>query len=410
MIFFWLSVTFHRTKMLQNITDMVEPITEEYLPTKSTQQITNQPTWLYRRFKFRSALYWDWMETMTQALIVCGPPTLLVLGLVGNILSLLVMLRKAMRKTSVGIYCATLAVVDCLAAQSVLLDQMVRGVTGDAVRLHSWFRGMVFMFVTYFGGHTAAWIIVAISIDRFVSIWFPLQAKSWFTIFRVKVMVAAIVVTFVGFDGFHILFDGMNPILNDTSDLYLGINQEVTQYSNVTWYIIDAAIYIFIPAPVILGLNSLIIYRLVANRRKRATMLPPSTNMSAPPGRGNSEDRVYVMLIVVCGVLILSTLPHYILAIYSSFVAPSGVQSSIRYFLRQLFMSLWCVNHSVNFYLYCMTGRKFRRELMDMLKVGRRESRRDSRDESNNQSDAANVVSSYVASSTFNVSESGGIN
>ena len=401
--------------MLQNITDMVEPITEEY-STSATDQVdatNNQSADIVIPPVQRSAsLYWDWMETMTQALIVYGPPTLLVLGLVGNILSLLVMLRKAMRKTSVGIYCAALSVVDCLAAQSVLLNQMVRGVTGDAVRLHSWFRGMVFMFVTYFGGHTAAWIIVAISTDRFVSIWFPLQAKSWFTIFRVKVIVAAIVGTFVVFDGFHmfILFDGMNPIRNDTSDLYVGINQEVTQYFNVTWYIIDAAIYIFIPAPVILVLNSLIIYRLVANRRKRAEMLPPSTNMSAPPGRENSEDKVYVMLIVVCVVFILSTLPYYILAIYSSFVAPSGVQSSIRYFLRQLFMSLWSVNHSVNFYLYCMTGRKFRRELVDMLKVGRRESRRDSRDESNNQSDAANVVSSYVPSSTFNVSESGGIN
>ena len=129
--------------MLQNITDMVEPITEEYSTSAANQvdATNNQSADIVIPPVQRSvSLYWDWMETMTQALIVYGPPTLLVLGLVGNILSLLVMLRKAMRKTSVGIYCAALSVVDCLAAQSVLLDQMVRGVTGDTVvtQLVSW--------------------------------------------------------------------------------------------------------------------------------------------------------------------------------------------------------------------------------------------------------------------------------
>ena len=387
-----------------------EPITDNYPPSANPFDVPDNQSDVLPPGQ-RSELYWDWMETVTRALFIYAPPTLLLLGFLGNSLSLLVMLRKSMRETSVGIYCATLAVADSFAAQGVLLDQMVRGVTSNAVRLHSWLGGTIYLFTTYVGAHTAAWVIVAISTDRFISIWFPLRAKALITTFRSKIVVFVIIVTSVVFNGLHvfILYKGYNTNLNDTTDIYIGINQEVTTYLNVSWYIVDAAVYYILPVPAIFVFNSLIIYRLVINHTKRKAMLPAANTVGAARKAVHvgevGEEKIYVMLVVVSGVFIMSVLPHYVLAIFSGFVEASDVQtSSIRYFLRQLFISFWCINHSVNFYLYCMTGRKFRSELVKMFRVRKRKSRQDSRECVNNQSDAVNTVTSSVASSFVNLS------
>ena len=85
-----------------------------------------------------------------------------------------------------------------------------------------------------------------------------------------------------------------------------------------------------------------------------------------------AHAKVTVMLLVVSFAWLLLTTPF----IASGFIFAVGYinvehVSLLMPFKAVAFLLLY-TNHAVNFYLYCLTGRKFRRELVDTLTVCRR--------------------------------------
>ena len=97
-------------------------------------------------------------------------PLLLVFGTCTNILSLLVLTRKRMMKHSTYQYLAILSVIDMLALYLGLIrDYLAHGyciyiTTTWLCRLHS--------FLFYFSLDFSSWILVAVTIDRFLAITF----------------------------------------------------------------------------------------------------------------------------------------------------------------------------------------------------------------------------------------------
>ena len=305
----------------------------------------------------------DWMKSAGNALFSYFPLVFLLFGSVGNCLSFVVMLRKGMRSMSVGIYCAALAVADSLATHGLLLDLIIRSFTGSAVRIDRWLGGRLHLFATYIGAHTSAWLIFALSIDRFICIWFPLKSSFYTTTRNAKIVVGFLVALFGTFDGIHsfVFLKGERNILNNTNELYVGLTPELSEYLNSSWYIIDAVLYYLIPAPAITTLNMLIVYKLAKTYHHRKTMLATGEESS---NENNQLEKVNLMLVAVSIVFVMTPMPYYILALYNMFVTSSDLYtSSLMYFLRQLFIALFCLNHSINFYLYCLMGKKFRNEL-----------------------------------------------
>ena len=77
-------------------------------------------------------------------------------------------------------------------------------------------------------------------------------------------------------------------------------------------------------------------------------------------------------LVVVSVTFILLCLPFSLYLILTDFVLKempneSPFVFSLRYFMYALVNVLWYCNSAVNFYLYCLTGSKFRTECLRML-------------------------------------------
>jgi len=122
-------------------------------------------------------------------------------------------------------------------------------------------------------------------------------------------------------------------------------------------------LYCFVPFGIVLVINVLIIYRI--NRSSAILQEEPESCMCRPvpyDQRGESHpsrDRISYLLLTVSFTWLVLMLPYSLLN-YIDILHETKV-------LRIICFMLMYANHSINFLLYCVTGRKFREELLGML-------------------------------------------
>ena len=87
----------------------------------------------------------------------------------------------------------------------------------------------------------------------------------------------------------------------------------------------------------------------------------------------SSETQIYIMLLLVSFAFLLFTTPGYVLIFYISFVNfLSSANSYAGYYLfYNVAQKLNYTNHGINFFLYVMSGHKFRNDLVKLFSRNR---------------------------------------
>ncbi|ESN92976.1 hypothetical protein HELRODRAFT_69644 [Helobdella robusta] len=103
-------------------------------------------------------------------------PIIFIFGVLGNILSLSVLLRKNMRKKSMSSYLSVLSMFDTLSLTCWCLIPYIE--YGNKFRLIDWSiltcKGS--WFVNYAVGDLSVWLVVAVTVERFIAVCYPLKA------------------------------------------------------------------------------------------------------------------------------------------------------------------------------------------------------------------------------------------
>ena len=148
------------------------------------------------------------------------------------------------------------------------------------------------------------------------------------------------------------------------------------------WPWIDAFIYSFLPFVVISVMNARIIYSVVAARRGRSRMQLGGTNTNqkkpspsensirstAPSAGHDTSYRLTFMLLTISCTFLITTLPVNIIGICAEFLDRNDFAIVTRFKLvRTIAEMLMYCNHSMNFFLYCATGQKFRQQLLMLI-------------------------------------------
>jgi len=112
---------------------------------------------------------------------------MMMTGTLGNMTSLAVLLRPRMRGKSVYLFLVLLAIADTVVLYVSAFQIWIKVITGFQLpNVSNWScRGVNFLHLV--STHMAAWIVVLVTIDRFVAVWFPLQATSWCTVKRASI-------------------------------------------------------------------------------------------------------------------------------------------------------------------------------------------------------------------------------
>ena len=290
-------------------------------------------------------------------------PIVIVVGVVGNSLSLAVMLRTSMRQTSTALYLAALAVADTLVLLAGALRQWLMVLPG---RLDLAATNIVpcklLPWVFYSATHTAGWLIVFMTIDRFFLIRYPLKMKRVSSGKIARVIISFTWVLF-GLVNMHFLILGdiiVAPRAGGQTQTYCFPSSEAGQqfYTDVfPW--IDAALYNYLPFVLLVIFNGLLVATLCSADRNSHRLSESSTLGSALSSRSTTDQtrRVSVLMLIVCFVYLLTTTPTGLIWL---FYTRLQLEDTLVSFVVDFLMY---INNSCNFFVYCATGTRFREEL-----------------------------------------------
>ena len=314
---------------------------------------------------------------LNKQLLLYVPPILVILGTFGNIFSFIILKRKAMLKFSTYFYLMVLAIADTLVLYIGLLRLWVGELTGYDLRDQADWLCKLTNVIGYTISDFSVWLIIAVTIERYIVVCYPLKANSYCNTPRAKKVIIGLLVSFF--------------ILN----LHFFWTVQVVYYKHQgehiprcaggpshkelvedIWPWVDAMFYSFLPFVVILVLNGLIIRQVILAHRCRQELRSGSVYEQRRPSHEGST-RLTAMLLTISLAFILTTLPMNIVniatAFWNQYANDLALVSKFK-LARTITELLMYTNHSMNFFLYCATGQKFRHQLVWMVCYAKRSS------------------------------------
>ena len=295
-------------------------------------------------------------------------PILVPIGLVGNTLSFLVMTKPNNKKVSTCIYMAAISINDNLMMFLALYDWLV------VVKNISEWKLLECQIFNYFTGiflQSSTYQILAMTFDKYVAIKWPHRASVYSTPRRAKIIILCLFICALNYNVPHLLVSG----LVGEQCVFFAISGTITKVFSWTSFIVNG----IIPFSMLIHMNYVIV-RTVRKSRKMfrtvGTEMGPNTNKdkdSRERTMKSAENQLTIMLLLVTTLFLILLIPTYIRFIYLSIVVrdtPYKYASSMLFF--QVTYKLYKTNNGINFFLYCISGKKFRNDLKEMLCCKRR--------------------------------------
>ena len=279
-----------------------------------------------------------------------GWPPLCMMGLVGNTLVLLVLMRDGFVRTSANVYLSALAVGDSLVL-------MVASLVMYPGRAWGWWfdsTSRLACHVTWPVHHTlvnaSTWFIVAFTVERCVVVRFPLLKLRLCTPRNAGLCCGSLLVlAFV--ENIDLLFvDAL--FTNATSgDVTCFVPLHYLDDVSATRPGFNLVSVTVVPVCVVLFCN----WAIISGLRRR--LLPTAVRHTA--------TRPTVMCLVVSFTFVVCVVPYHVTAVFGRYWP---MTQTTRHAVVHCFLLLRYTNHAVNFFLYSLTGAHFRSELVALFR------------------------------------------
>ena len=289
-------------------------------------------------------------------------PVLIPLGLVGNTLSFLMMIRPNNRKISTCIYMTAISIND-----NTMMCVEIHAWLVDAVKIHGWYdwECKYIVYLEYFVLQCATYLILAMTFDKYVAIKWPHKAATYSTSSRAKI----IIFTVVTFAAMYNLGHFFITALVD-GNCY-GYSAKIILTKVYSWFSI--VLNAIIPFTFLIHMNYVIVQTVKTSRKMFRSGAGTVGVETRQKNMKNAENQLTTMLLLVTTLFLILLLPTYIRFIFSSFVisdTPSKFATSIFFF--EISYKLYLTNSGINFLLYCVSGQKFRNDLKEIVCCARR--------------------------------------
>lgn len=291
-------------------------------------------------------------------------------GSVTNGMILLVVMRPEMRSQSSSMFLLMLAISDttflwgdCMYVIGRYLD----------MRIGTWNCKFSNTILSW-GSMNSAYSVVALSIERFLIVYFPLKAKNFITRGRAIGVIAVYSVCVFAICSAYI------PTISD--NFGLGDCFFTSRYMK-NWNIIEASLNAYVPLILLLLANVAIMRTLHAQGRARRGMVG-GADKGKKRKRDDANQQVTRKLVALSVLFFFTMVPYTVMQIYlyknnygGDVATPYTVANmdelgSTKVLIERVAMSvtnaLRSVNHSFNLFLYCLTGTKFRDELKALFR------------------------------------------
>ena len=334
------------TSIYNNITHVLNLVTFEWeAPETTTKDAFMEQVESYIIFQMANFINIYWF------------PVLVPIGLVGNTLSFFVMIKSNNRKMSTCIYMAAISVNDNIMMCGCFHDYLV-----SATQIHKWkpIECKLNVFVTLFALQNCTFLILAMTLDKYVAIKWPHRAATYSTPGRAK-MISVGLYIFVFIYTIPPFF--LSSVLGDQCVAY-SVSSVLSKVYSWFSFVLNAVI----PFTMLIHMNYVIVKTV---RKSRKMFRSNDTNTGSQIRQKtmkNAENQVTIMLLLVTTLFFVLLFPTYFRFIYLVFAereSTTGYAKSMLIF--QISFKLYATNSGINFFLYCISGQKFRNDLKEIL-------------------------------------------
>ena len=334
-----------------------------------------------------------------------GTPLVLTLGVVGNIMTLIVLLHRETKKTPTTIFLTVLACSDLLNLIVLAPRWTLIYLFKIDVRHFGNFMCKLHWYLVYCAPNLSVWFLVAMTLERLAVTIQPHKARHYFTKKLAIKMIAVITVGILIWHT-HILY-GFSlkevplPVKSGLNSTAVGCDDNSTAVQNticfsttdnsstqpiqtmeVCW-IFNAGYldfyqriqvwthsisYLFIPAIVFIVSGFYIVTKVVQMRRKSRT------NKSTSTTKGNNiASQITMTVLLVNGTFIVCATPVFVFMMgIEKWVDPVNGMTPLQEVVWAIGNELFFLNHAINFLLYFLSGQKFREQWLHIFTCKKR--------------------------------------
>ena len=305
------------------------------------------------------------LSPVLRQVIIIAVPTIVLLGVTGNMLSVCVMLRRRFRSSSTSVYLVALGIVDSIfLVNNMMVAKWIQIMSGIDVRVLSLLGCRLYVYLLYVSKCLGAWLLVSVSCERLVAISKPHKARTLCTKRRAYYTIATLVVVICAIYAsvpyaYVIVSEG--PLSNCAFNIYF---RYTVRFVNV----IDFVGYCLIPSVLLFCTNAVLVWKVIQSTRLQKTWaFETMSDVNPRRSRGVNTRRLTIMLLAVSLTYLLLTLPMVSVILYNVFIGKP--RNWVDIFTAVYHINL--CNNALNFVLYCLSGPTFRRELSVMFRCRR---------------------------------------
>ncbi|XP_064597528.1 somatostatin receptor type 5-like [Liolophura sinensis] len=290
-------------------------------------------------------------------------PVILIIGILGNSLSLSVFTSKNMRSLSASNYLAALSLSDLMTLIFfVFIQWLQRGLKLLPGHVRVDFLAVtgvchLLMYLGYIFRFLSAWLVVIFTVERYIGVCHPLRRRSISTASSRKIILCLVLVSAVLLI-YKPILSGPIEMVGEKHCVSLPEHKKVSEILDSIYGVLIT----LVPFILITALNLLIIRKLVQrNRRQRECSVMTEESII------RLEFTLILLAISLC--FIAFNLPYFTFWIQTVFesktqksaydLTSKSHTTGVLYIVRAIFY----MNYCVNFFLYSITGAYFRREV-----------------------------------------------
>lgn len=318
-------------------------------------------------------------ETMTELLSRVDlmlwkavPPVLLVCGAFGNVMTIVVMhgMRTGLSAASMSQYFIALAVSDIFVLFNDLLRLWLKfAFAVDIEPLHS-ATCKIMRFASHTAAMTSAWFLIAMTYQRVMSVLIPHRVGVLCTDRRGKFVIASVVTVCCSINAQFLYTFDRTP--SPTASTEYECNIVPNKYARYYIYNVHSWIDLFFTSLfpflfLVIG-NGLLINGLITSLRRNLNMMATASGHAR--SMESKVSSLTVTLVLTSLAFLMLTSPNGVMDLFEESIGAYSENkmhdpacSSALRLAATVCRLLWFANSAINFFLYCMKGKKFRTEL-----------------------------------------------
>ena len=312
-------------------------------------------------------------------------PFIIVAGTFGNVVVVVIHCRlPPNQRSSMSVYFTALAISDTTTlwmgnfemletfGVTLTVEYHVQKHYSDIVidalcRIRAW--------ISYAFNQMSAWILVAMTTHRAVSIVWP-HGTGKLSKRCTAVTVVVFIVSFCALTNAHLLYGhSLQPTTDNQTAAYFDsfVSDEYRMFFRLGWVWIDMMMAMFLPFACLLVSNTVLVRKVGQSLREARDNL--AEGRSDPfASRDKKLNSMTITLIATSVAFLVLTSPIVVYMIWYGTLS-YDVLSDVRWhaaseLAASVSLMLWYTNLGINLYLYCLTGARYRAEFLKLFGCG----------------------------------------